>query len=175
MKRLLALVLLTACAKAPPPDEQQSDIPGLLRNPTAPLASQTDVTANRLEGEWYIRQAAFGQKNSFLRFDIGTQANGDLLLSLCDVLECVPHVLKQSGLGRWMIEPFQGVVTALPKGDIWVLWMDFDDRTVVFGDPLGRHVWILDRQPEGGLDRIAAARDILDWYGYDLSQLETTQ
>ncbi len=57
------------------------------------------------------------------------------------------------------------------EGPLWVHWLDVGDRTAAIGDPSGRTVWIMDRTATGSPDRIAAAREILDWYGYDLARL----
>ncbi len=56
--------------------------------------------------------------------------------------------------------------------DYWVLWVDESYRTAVVGTPNGRAGWILNRDPEIPADRLAAAREILDFNGYDLSRLE---
>ena len=176
MRRLWVLLLLAACAKEAPP-VQQGEVPGLLRNPTAPLASQADVTAERLQGEWFVRQDVSDQRehNSF-QFQLD---NESLSLMRCRLLGggigCDGEtLLVPSGPGRWAAKAVDQW-PSIPDGEMWVLWMDFDDRTLVIGDPLGRYVWVLDRKPEGGADRIKAARDILEWYGYDLDQLETVQ
>ncbi|NNL17124.1 MAG: hypothetical protein HKP37_00115, partial [Boseongicola sp.] len=47
-------------------------------------------------------------------------------------------------------------------------------RTAVVGTPAGRSGWILNREPTIPADRLKAARDILAFNGYDLSQLQTT-
>jgi apolipoprotein D and lipocalin family protein len=60
----------------------------------------------------------------------------------------------------------------LPAAEIWVLWMDFDDRTAAIGTPSGRFGWIMDKNTTGGGDRITAARDIMEWFGYNMAQLE---
>lgn len=57
------------------------------------------------------------------------------------------------------------------SGPYWVLWVDEGYRTAVVGMPSGRAGWILDRAPEIPPDRLRAAREVLAWNGYDLSQL----
>ncbi|WP_296432028.1 lipocalin family protein, partial [Yoonia sp.] len=47
-----------------------------------------------------------------------------------------------------------------------------DYRTAVVGAPNGRSGWILNRTPDIRADRLDAARDILEFNGYDLSRLE---
>ncbi len=56
----------------------------------------------------------------------------------------------------------------------WVLWVDEGYRTAVVGVPSGRAGWILNRAPEIPADRLAAAREVLDFNGYDLSRLRMT-
>lgn len=53
----------------------------------------------------------------------------------------------------------------------WVLWVDESYRTAVVGVPSGRAGWILNRDPVIPPDRLRAAREILDFNGYDLEQL----
>ena len=57
-------------------------------------------------------------------------------------------------------------------GDYWVLWTDVDYQTAVVGAPNGRSGWMLNRTPDIRADRLQAARDILAFNGYDVTQLE---
>lgn len=56
----------------------------------------------------------------------------------------------------------------------WILWVDEDYRTAVVGVPSGRAGWILNRDRTIPPDRLAAAREILDFNGYDLTRLRMT-
>ena len=56
--------------------------------------------------------------------------------------------------------------------DYWVLWTDDDYRPAVVGAPSGRVGWILNRTPAIRADRLGAARDVLEFNGYDLSRLQ---
>lgn len=60
------------------------------------------------------------------------------------------------------------------EADYWVLWVDEGYRTAVVGTPSGRAGWILNRDPSIPADRLAAARDVLVFNGYDLSRLRHT-
>ena len=51
--------------------------------------------------------------------------------------------------------------------ELWVLWVDDDFRTAVIGTPDGRFGWIMDRPGQASRDRTRAAREILDFNGYD--------
>ncbi len=52
---------------------------------------------------------------------------------------------------------------------LWILWVDDGYRTVAIGTPDGSFGWIMDRDPVPGRDRLRAAREVLAWYGYDLT------
>ena len=58
----------------------------------------------------------------------------------------------------------------------WVLWVDADFRTAVIGSPTGQFGWIMEKGTGApSPDRIKAARDVLDFGGFDLSQLREVQ
>jgi len=59
--------------------------------------------------------------------------------------------------------------------DYWVLWVDPDYQTAVVGTPSGRAGWILNRSPDIRADRMAAARGVLEFNGYDTDQLVMTK
>ena len=66
------------------------------------------------------------------------------------------------------------LVGADPEGigaEWWVLWVDADYRTLAVGTPDGRFGFILNRDGALPPDRLAAAREILEWNGYDLARL----
>jgi len=69
---------------------------------------------------------------------------------------------------------FEVTQGALAGQVLWVLWMDADGRTAAIGQPGGRLGWIMDRAARGGADRIAAAREIMGWQGYDLGLMKET-
>lgn len=58
--------------------------------------------------------------------------------------------------------------------DYWVLWVDEGYRTAVVGVPSGRAGWILNRDPDIPPDRLRAAREVLEFNGYDLGRLVVT-
>jgi apolipoprotein D and lipocalin family protein len=72
------------------------------------------------------------------------------------------------GPGRLSVR-LEGVPFA---GPYWVLWVDEGYRTAVVGAPNGRVGWVLNRTPDIPPDRWAAAREVLDFNGYDVSRLE---
>lgn len=74
------------------------------------------------------------------------------------------------GPGRLKVR-LDGVPVA---ADYWVLWVDEAYRTAVVGVPSGRAGWILNRDPRIPPDRLKAARDVLEFSGYDLGELRMT-
>ena len=58
------------------------------------------------------------------------------------------------------------------REELWVLWVDADYRVAVIGTPSGRFARILSRSPEVRSDLMQAARQVLDFNGYDISQLK---
>jgi apolipoprotein D and lipocalin family protein len=67
------------------------------------------------------------------------------------------------GPGRFRLSQF-----AAP---LWVLWADADMRTLVLGTPDGSFAMVLDRSARAAPDRLAAAREVLEWNGYNLADL----
>ena len=169
----LALMGLMGCLTTP---EAPAPTLPVFRAMSAPIASQTDVTAARMAGEWVIRQTFSGPTGPrALRFMLSDK--GDLFFSevsgFCDNDICAEtetlYLMEPVGPGRWKTQSPSGT---LPDEDLWVMWMDFDSRTAAIGNPSGEFGWIMDKNPTGGGDRITAARDIMEWFGYDLSRLE---
>lgn len=141
---LVAVLAIAGCA--PPADPVAAPVP--LRNPTAPVASQADVTAARLQGDWIVVQGAGIAPGTPVR---GTAAG--LTVQGVDYTLTAPGRLSNA------------------DGRLWVHWLDIGDRTAALGDPDGGRVWIMDREAGSSPDRLRAAREILDWYGYDLRRL----
>lgn len=141
----VSVVLTLGCtAQAPRPDVT---IP--LRNPTAQVASQADVTPSRLAGDWIVVEGAGIAAGTAVSFSATQVQIGAQVLAF-----------DMTGPGRF----------SLAGQDIWVHWLDISDRTAAMGDPAGGRVWILDRSGTPG-ERLKAAREILEWYGYDLSRI----
>ena len=87
-----------------------------------------------------------------------------------EVTEVIEGSASISGPGRLSVR-LEGVPVAAAY---WVLWVDEGYRTAVVGVPSGRAGWILNRTPDIPPDRLAAARRILEFNGYNLSALEMT-
>ncbi|MGB3316988.1 MAG: lipocalin family protein [Albidovulum sp.] len=61
------------------------------------------------------------------------------------------------------------ITREMPQGAeaLWVLWVDADYRVAVIGTPSRRFARILSRTPEVRPDLMQAARDVLQFNGYD--------
>jgi apolipoprotein D and lipocalin family protein len=156
--RLLLLLALAACAS--PATAPQ----GSFRPASAPIWSSAQLDRARLAGEW--RQVA----------GFGVPAG------------CRPGGMTISGKGA-LTAAFRlcasgrewkggGAMTATGPGRFdlagqswWVLWADADYRTLVIGTPDGSFGFVLDRSGAIPADRLRAAREILDWNGYDTARL----
>ncbi len=161
MYRLIALLLLAACA-AP----QKTVTLGRYRAADAPIYSNAVLDVPRLAGQW--RQVAtFGEAGACKPggADITKAAAGlqiDYRLCQSGAEARGKGAMRLVGPGRFEV-PNQ-------PGPWWILWADVDYRTLVIGTPDGRIGFILNR---GGFpaDRVKAARELLDFNGYDLKQL----
>ncbi|MFD1193391.1 lipocalin family protein [Seohaeicola saemankumensis] len=163
---LLALGLMAACAAPPPP------MTGF-RDPAAPFASTQRFEADRFLGNW-VQVAAFAapgeaitpQTHLYRRATTGqivadiTDSGGATRREVYDLV--APGRLRPRGQDT-------------PPGDLWVLWVDEGFRTAVLGTPSGARAFILDRSAAPAPDRLRAAREILDWYGYDMTRLQSAR
>ena len=165
MHRLALLLILMGCAAVAPPVTL-----GRYRDPAKPIYSNAQLDPSRLVGRW-AQVAAFGPQTSVCKpggVDI-TPATGGLK---------VVYRLCQSGAERRGAGPMQPAgpgrfAVQNQPGPWWVLWADVDYRTLVIGTPSGQLGFILNRDGALPGDRLAAAREILDWNGYDLTRLQT--
>ncbi|MCE6951051.1 lipocalin family protein [Cereibacter sphaeroides] len=164
MSRLsfLSLLLLAACAaKAPPPPSVA------FRDTGTPIWSNATLEPARLAGEWR-EVAAFAAPGACRPggATITTSGNG---LAISGRV-CLGG--RETALGGPLAVTGPGRL--LPAGGTepwWVLWADTDYRTLAIGTPSGRFGFILNRGGPLPPDRLTAAREILDWNGYDLARL----
>ncbi|MEM8824661.1 MAG: lipocalin family protein [Pseudomonadota bacterium] len=168
---LLAFMLMAGCTTA-----VVAPLLPSYRDQTVPIASKADFDPSRYAGRWY----------EVARFPVPFQANcagaiaeygpaEDGRISIRNIcLDGAGQPIREisgtgtvSGPGRLDIR-LDGVPFTAPY---WVLWVDEDYRTAVVGQPDGRAGWILNRDPNIPQDRLAAARRVLDFNGYDTSKL----
>ncbi|GFE63435.1 lipocalin family protein [Litoreibacter roseus] len=165
LRLIAACVALAACS---PPSDQ------ILRDPAAPIASIAEVDITRLTGDWVVVEAfesseigAVGDKVRLLPLRTGQSGAEYGLIIGAETGRGMEFALNRAASGRFE----ENRLASRNARAFWVLWVDTDYRTAVIGTPSGRHGWVMDRGQETSPDRLKAARDILDWYGYDLSQL----
>lgn len=162
----LALSLLAACAPTP------TRVEGFRTK--GPIYSNAVLDLARIEGRW-SQVAAFSSKASACPpggAEITRQGGGlfvaaRLCLNGADLSYGGP--LAISGPGR--VTPAAKAPRPLDR-EWWVLWADVDLRTLVIGTPDGSFGFILNRGGDLPADRLTAARDILDWNGYDTARLQ---
>ncbi|WP_210529381.1 lipocalin family protein [Rubellimicrobium arenae] len=164
MRRALALLLLlAACGReaATPPAAAPS-----FRDRGQPIASTLRGTASDLAGDWVIAQSypglPFASPGTRVSIAVGSDASAGWSFAGPGGTERVSTTA--AGQGRFVPREEGGL-------ELWVLWVDDDFRTAVVGTPDGRFGWVMDRPGEASPDRAVAAREMLDFNGYDLSRL----
>jgi apolipoprotein D and lipocalin family protein len=152
MRRLsLAFVLLLAACGAPMQGFRRAD---------TPMQALVGFDPARFAGSWH-EVAAIGRRPG-ARWQVTAGPGGGLV---------VETTRDGAGRGR-MIAPGRLAIDSFAQ-PLWVLWADGDMRSVVFGTPDGSFAILLDRAATMPADRLRAAREILDWNGYDLAALAT--
>lgn len=165
---LAALLVLTACAK-PEPTRLT------FRDAGRGLYSNAVFERARLSGHW-TQVAAFANANGphCAPGEAQFTPQGDAL-----------HLAARLCLGGQEVS-YSGPITFPETGRMqlsgadpagigqmwWVLWVDTDYRTLVIGTPSGSFGFILNRDARLPADRLTAAREILEWSGYDLTKLQ---
>ena len=169
MRALSLALLLGACAPAPGHRDRDVAISSVAALDTARLAGRWTEVARVGEG----LVPGCGP----VSLTVSPDGRGAFALSgLCHVGgpmgpdRLVRGQARGAGPGRFDLALEGGY-----SGPLWVLWVDEGYRTAVLGMPSGRAGWILDRSPEIPADRLQAAREVLAWNGYDLSQLRMMQ
>ncbi len=172
MRALALIVLLAGCAT-----QNSGGLFSVYRDTDAPIASKAVFEPARYLGQWYEvarYPVPFEAGCVGVTAEYGLRADGLLsVLNICrnpDGREKsrIAGTAEIVGPGRLKVRfPSVPFVAA----DYWVLWTDESYRTAVVGAPDGRSGWILNRDPVIPPDRLQAARDVLEFNGYDLSRL----
>jgi len=157
--RLIPLLLLVGCT-------DPAVVTGF-RNPQTPIYSSAVLTADRMVGQW-AQVADLAVTEGCRRGDVAIAARDGRLqidgrLCLAGQAVVVARPMVPTGPGRF-------AVSGMPD-PWWVLWVDTDARTLLIGTPSGRFGFILNRGGALPADRLVAAREILDFNGYDVSRL----
>jgi apolipoprotein D and lipocalin family protein len=162
MHRLIRLCLLVvaACSVAPKT--------GDFRNAADPIYSNAAFALTRLQGDW-VQVAAFGAEAPGC-----VPGNAVFALSASGGVIGTANLCVAGAMRSW-----SGPVTAVGPGRFvvgegeawWVLWDDADNRTLVIGAQSGAFGFVLNKGGPISNDRMVAAREILDFNGYDLAQM----
>lgn len=152
IRSLIVLTVLAACAPKPVQDVS-------FRDTSRQVYSIAGLDPARINGHW-VQVAGFGAACSGGSMEIG--ATTQYALCLADGVKAGTGAMTSTLPGRFDLP---GV------GPFWVLWADGDDRTLVIGAPSGRYGFVLNREAAIPVDRMKAARDILQFNGYDVGKL----
>lgn len=155
-----ALAALIACAP------KVSEITGAYRATDVPIYSSATLNETRLIGPW-AEVGAFG--GTGCRRGSVAFAGGPGTLSMTYDL-CLSGAQISGGGAMQPLGPGRYRVPGLAD-DLWLLWIDTDARTLVFGTPSGSFGFVLNRGGDLPADRARALREILDWNGYDTAAL----
>lgn len=130
------------------------------RDRAAPIGSTLRGAPQDIAGEWRIAAGYPGVLGLMPGQSLVLQVadNGRDLMLLVDGRRLV---LNADGPSRYLIG----------NQALWVLWLDDGFRTAVIGAPDGLIGWIMHRPRQASADRMLAAREILDFNGYDLTAL----
>ncbi len=168
MRRVIlgASLLLAACVAKDP-------APAGYRDPARMISSSTAFDPARFQGDWQV-VAAFGAGAAcgVLGESWAADAAGfGIRGTACRAGGKHGFATRGrlSGPGR--------VVRDGPRGpeEQWILWVDGDYRVAAVGTPSGAFGHILARPGMARADLINAAREVMDFNGYDISRLVVLQ
>jgi apolipoprotein D and lipocalin family protein len=149
---------------------------GAFRDAGLSVYSSTVVQPGALAGNW--QQAA-----GFQRPNNQSCGAGQVQFGAVDGAGRIPVALNLCLSGRSVSYRGLADVTgpgrlrlsgADPQGigqEWWILWADVDMRTLAVGTPSGDFGFVLNRGGALPVDRLNAAREVLDFNGYDLTKL----
>lgn len=151
---------------------------GSYRDPSVTIASAAAFDPVRYAGRWYeIARfpVPFQEGCSDTVAQYAPREDGTIgVVNTCLVngtQRRIAGTARPSGPGRLEVSFDQVPFLSAPY---WVLWVAEDYGSAVVGVPSGRAGWILNREPVMSPDRFEAAKQVLDFNGYDVSRLVMT-
>ncbi|SFR56920.1 lipocalin family protein [Litoreibacter janthinus] len=161
----IGFLALAACAPKP------AFVPDGFRDTNIPITSSTRFDPKRFAGDWRVIESfeRTPREVAISRVSFRPEAGGYRYIPQAAIS---PLAADAEG-AAWPLYSIGQFGRLLPEeGDpIWVIWVDEDHRTAVLGTPSGRFGMIINRTSKLRADRLAAAREILAFNGYDLAQL----
>ncbi|MWD27768.1 lipocalin [Aquicoccus sp. SCR17] len=150
---LCAGLAVAGCGERPAPVE-----------PAPMVSSSLRFDLARFAGDWVVRQATAGA-GPVRAISVLPEGPERFAWREGTGAQVVERAGRVTGPGRLALSG--------PGGEraIWVLWVDEGFRTAALGAPDGSLGLILDRAETGGADRIEAAREMMDFNGFDRSRL----
>ena len=163
LSRLAVLAPIVIAACAPPPAAG-------FRNPAATIASAALFDAARFADVWQV-VAAYGAEAGCGPLSERWMPAGPGRFRVTG-LACGPRGPRVFAADARVVGPGR-IARDGPGGTqaLWVLWADADYRIAVIGTPDGRFGRILARRADPPSDLVEAAREVLEFNGYDLAGL----
>ncbi len=153
----VALGLMLAACTAPAPQ-------GAFRNPSVTIASAALFDPARFAGDWQV-VGAYGVGAACGRLAEKWQATGSGTFRVMGDA-CGPRGRRALDTAARVVGPGR-----IARGDeaqpAWVLWVDAEYRIAVLGTPDGSFGRVMAREAKPRADLLAAAREVLDFNGYD--------
>ncbi|WP_299154793.1 lipocalin [uncultured Tateyamaria sp.] len=160
-----ALLGLALAACAPPPDG------GTLRDLNVPIGVTSRYDDARFGGAWQVRGAYPVDGDLVTVERIGRVQDGAAWILAAQPCPTCP-VSQTTWVGEVDVpgaDRLRSPTGAMRRAV--VIWVDEGFRTGAIADPDGQFAWVLDRNATGGADRIKAARQILEFSGFDLATM----
>lgn len=157
----MAGLVLSAC-NAPPQTVAY-------RDPAQVISSAALFDGGRFQGDWLV-VAAFGAEAGCGALQERWQADAQGFA--VQGTRCAPAGKTAYATRAQLTGP--GRIARQMRGGvepIWILWVDGDYRVAAVGTPSGGFGRILVRPGQARADLITAAREVLEFNGYDISKL----
>lgn len=145
-------MVLSACAPSPPAGFRDTD---------RPIGATARFDKNAFSGDWLIVSRFEAPASGRITFG----AEGDTLQVSSDAVPIINGPYREGVPGELL--PLSEA-----QEPLIVMWVDADFETAAIGTASGSFGAVIDRDGALPADRVQAARDILEFYGWDTSALQ---